>query len=403
MHTSNPANPVDSESSSAENSSNPGELDIFAAILLLRAHRVRIVVSALVALCLMAVYTFEVTPRFSATATVIIPQKNTSAAGLALQAAAGLDLVGGGNEIFEDILKSRTVAERLIAQFQLKQHYKTPTMELTEKILTSRTLTTSSKEGLLAISVQDEDPKMAAALANGYVTQLDAVNRQLAIGEAAQQRRYFEQEMIKEKDHLADAEVALKLSEEKTGVVEPTMQVQASISAVETTRAQLRARQVQLGALLQSETSQNPDVIRVRGEIASIEAQLQALQLQGGPEAGTPTAKNPERVLIYVRNLREVKFHEALFELLSREYATAKEQESKDISAVEILDPAIPADHKTWPPRRLYCLGALLFGALGAVAYTFLEKVVRTIILNPENKARYREVAAGATSGKTAL
>ena len=296
--------------------------------------------------------------------------------------------MGGGNELYDDILKSHAVTGRLIARFNLKQHYGAMDLEGAEKALASRTVLTATTEGLIQITVQDEDPKLAADVANAYAEELDYENHQLANSQVSQQRRYFEQEMIKEKNALADAEVVLKQSEEKTGVIEPGLQVQAGLGAIENTRAQLRLRQVELGALEQSETSENPDIIRVRGEIASIESQLRALQSEGGPEAGTPTAKNPERVLAYVRNLREVKFHEAVFDLLSREYVTAKEQESKDISSVEVLDRAVPAEHKTWPPRTVYCLAACFFGVFFGIAYTVVEKIFQTIARNPANRAR---------------
>ncbi len=341
----------------------------------------------------MIAFTLLVKPRFSASASIIIPQQNASSAGLALQAAAGLDLVGGGNEIYLDILKSRTVADRLIAQFNLQQRYKTPDLAQTETALAARTTTSIAKEGLLQVSVEDEDPKMAADLANAFLAELDQENQQLAIGSASQQRRYYEQEMIKEKDALADAEIALKLSEEKSGVLEPSMQVQANLGATETTRAQLRARQVQLGALLQSETPQNPEVVRVQAEVASLESQLQALQSQGGPSAGTPTSRAPAAVLTYIRNARDVKFHETLFELLSRQYSTAKEQEAKNVSMVEILDKATPPEHKSWPPRTIYCIAAFFLGGLLGIVWTSLEALLKTILHNPENQARLKSSA----------
>ena len=250
----------------------------------------------------------------------------------------------------------------------------------------------------MQVSVEDEDPKMAADLANAYIAELDRENQQLAIGSAGQQRLYFEREMVKEKNALADAEIALKLSEEKNGVLEPNVQLQASIGATENTRAQLRARQVELGALLQGETQQNPEVIRVQGEIASLESQLRALESQGGPAAGTPTSKAPAQVLDYVRNAREVKFHETLFELLSSQYATAKEQEAKNVSMVEILDKATPPERKFWPPRTLYCIAAFVVGGFLAIVWTSLETLFKVIVRNPENRVRLSATANGINS-----
>ena len=223
MQSQLPVNPATQEIDAAAPVPHPaaqaGELDLFAFFLLLRAHRLRIVIWAFTALLLMVAFTLLVKPRFLASASIIIPQQNSSAAGLALQAAAGIDLVGGGNEIYLDVMKSRTVTDRLISEFHLQQRYKTPDLAQTETTLAARTSTAIAKEGLLQVSVEDEDPKMAADLANAYIAELDRENQQLAIGSAGQQRLYFEREMVKEKNALADAEIALKLSEEKNGVL----------------------------------------------------------------------------------------------------------------------------------------------------------------------------------------
>ncbi len=384
--------PVQPAAEAVTEPSPGGELDLFAFFLVLRSHWMRIVLCAFGAMLLMVAYTLTVKPRFAATASMLIPQQNTSAAGLALQAAAGMDLIGGGNELFIDILKSRAVLDRIIDQYNLRQAYGTKELARTEAALSASTTLSASREGLLQVSVQDVDPKRAADIANSYLAELDRENQELAIGSASQQRRYFEQEMVKEKNALADAEVNLKELEEKSGVLEPGAQAQAGLSATENTRAQLRARQVELGALLQSETPQNPDVLRVRGEVASLEAQLQALQSQGGPAAGTPATKAPSQVLEYVRRAREVKFHEALFEMLARQYSTAKEQEAKNVSMIEVLDKATPPERKSWPPRTIYCLAAFLAGAIFAIAYTIIERIVRTIARNPRNRERYQEL-----------
>ena len=267
----------------------PGELDLFSIVLVLRANLLRILLFGVLGLGLMAAYVLTVKPQFTASASIIIPQgvANASAASL-LQAASGLDLLGGGNEVYIDILRSRTVADEIISRFNLKKKYGAPEDSVAELFLGKQSQISVSREGLLTISVIDTDPKLAAGIANAYVEAFDHLNQKLAISSATQQRRYFEQEMIREKDALADAEVALQQSQEKSGVVEPLQQAQASLSATEMTRATLRARQVELQAMLQGATDQNPEVVRLRAEISGLEGQIGAMQNGGGLSAGTP-------------------------------------------------------------------------------------------------------------------
>jgi uncharacterized protein involved in exopolysaccharide biosynthesis len=305
----------------------------------------------------------------------------------------GLDLGGGGaSEVYEDILESRTVADRLIEQYRLKDIYKTKYLLATEKELASRTKIVTSKEGLIRVTVQDEDPKRAADLANSYLTELDRMNEGLAITSAGQQRLYFEREMVKEKDALADAEVELKKTQEATGILSPVTQVAGNLGAIEQVRAQLRVRQVQLGALLQGATSENPNVIRLQAEISGLESQLQAMQsgAGGGMATGIPTSKTPERALEYIRKEREVKFHEAVFALLAKQYELAKQEEAKTVSMIEVLDRAIVPERKSWPPKTVFCLLGLVAGALVGVVWTLVEAFVQTVMANPDNQKKYQ-------------
>ncbi len=81
-----------------------------------------------------------------------------------------------------------------------------------------------------------------------------------------------------------------------------------------------------------------------------------------------PTAKVPELTLIYVRAAREVKYHEALYELLLRQYESAKLDESRSAPLMQVVDYARVPDTKSGPRRMLLtALAALLGGFLGTM------------------------------------
>jgi tyrosine-protein kinase Etk/Wzc len=373
--------------------SKRGELDLFLLAMLVKRKGRRTILMAVAGLFVVLFALFFTKPRYSATAALLVPQPSSSGASIALKLAmGGLDLGGGTSEVYQDILESRTVADRLIAQYRLKDVYKVNSQLVAEKVLASRTKIVTSKEGLVKVTVQDEDPKRAADMANSYLAELDRMNEGLAITSAGQQRLYFEREMVKEKDALANAEVELKKTEEETGMLVPQSQTAANLGAIEQTRAQLRVRQVQLGALLQGATPENPNVLRLQAEISGLESQLQAMQNgSGGTIAtGIPTSKTPERALEYIRKEREVKFHEAVFGLLAKQYELAKQEEAKTVSMIEVLDSATVPEHKTWPPKTLFCLLGVVGGALFGVAWTLLESFLQTIMSNPDNQKKYQ-------------
>jgi tyrosine-protein kinase Etk/Wzc len=372
------------------------EVDLLTVVLLLRKDVTHIILFAIAGFVLMLIVVLTTKPIFSSTAILLVPQGNPTASSLALQlATGGLDLTGGGYEIYQDILRSRTVADGLIDQYDLKKVYGVKTMTGARAVLAQRTLIESAKEGLVRVTVEDVDAKRAADLANSYLAELDKTNQQLAVTSAGQQRAYFEREMVKEKNALADAEVELKRTQEETGVLVPQSQAMANLSSVETTRAQIRFREVQLGALLQGATEQNPEVIRLHAEITGLERQLQGMQTGGGGSiSGLPTSKTPEIALKTLRNAREVKFHETLFEMLARQYEGAKQNEAKTISMIEVLDRAVPAEHKNWPPRALFCLIGLLGGGVIGICVSLFRLFLQNVRSNPENQKHYAAISS---------
>ena len=97
-------------------------------------------------------------------------------------------------------------------------------------------------------------------------------------------------------------------------------------------------------------------------------ASYQLATLQKGRVGDTgltiPTSKVPQVQLDYVRKEREVKYHEALFEMLSRQYEAARLDEARDAPLVQVLDPPSWPDTKSSPRRMLIALAGLLTGLL---------------------------------------
>ncbi len=397
LETEDIARPFDREPLAL--ASTPGELDLFPFLIMLRSRLWLITGCTVLGLVIAAIYANTRKPRYEATASILIPQQNTpSAANQALQAATGLNLLGGGFEVYLDILHSRNVQDRLIDQFHLEDHYRVHSIEATESELFQRTTAVVGKEGLLLVTVQDEDPKTAADLANAYFTVLSQLNAHLGITAASQLRRFYEGEMIHEKDALADAEVALEQSQQKTGVLEPQQQASAEMGAEESTRAQLRARQIELQGLLQGATPANPNVVRLQSQIAGLEAQLNAFQSTGGPGEGTPASRQPQQALDYIRKQREVKFHEALLDMITRQFDQARQQESKDISMLEVLDAARTSPFPSWPNRWKWTLIGGVVGLGIGLLLAGLQAIYVVLMSNPINRRRIHQLIRGTAT-----
>jgi uncharacterized protein involved in exopolysaccharide biosynthesis len=240
------------------------------------------------------------------------------------------------------------------------------------KRLASLSSIAAGKDSLIKISVDDLDRKRAAALANAYVDELYKQTNRLALTESAQRRLFFERQLAAERNALATAEAALKATQERTGVLHVSAQVEAVIRSIAQMRAEISGREVALQSLKTGATDRNPEVVRQETELAALRVQLLKLEASAaGHRAGDPSipaSRVPEVGLEYMRALRELKYHETLFELLTRQYEMARIDEAKESPLIQVVDPAVPPERKSWPPRALFVIaGTLGFGLVGCV------------------------------------
>jgi len=192
------------------------------------------------------------------------------------------------------------------------------------------------------------------------------------------------------KNNLADAEQALKETEQKTGLIQLDGQAKAIIEAVVKLRALMAAKEVELHAMRLFSTEQNPDVILGEQQLSGLRAQLALLEKQsGGPgNVQVPVGNVPEAGLQYVRKLRDVRYAETIFDMLAKQYEAARLDEAKTAAIIQVLDPAIEPDRKSSPPRTLIIVIVTLLGFFGSAGYILLAEALSRVRLNPDVNAR---------------
>jgi uncharacterized protein involved in exopolysaccharide biosynthesis len=255
-----------------------------------------------------------------------------------------------------------------VSTFRLREVYKVKAVSDARKSLASRTVFSTGKDSLIKIAVEDEDPKRAAALANSYIEELHKQTNRLAVTESAQRRMFFEKQLDSQKKMLADAETAFRATQERTGVLQVSSQVESVIRALTEVRAEIASREVALYAFKSGATVQNPEVIRQEAELTALRGQQRKLEASTAKNQGDPfisTSRVPKLGLEYLRALRDLQYNEALFELLSKQYEIARIDEAKDAPVIQVVDSAVPPERKSWPPRAILTIaGTLGFGLL---------------------------------------
>lgn len=384
-------------------SSPTSGVDLFDLIFVLSDARKRIATYVLVAMIIGATLAVLIKPTFTASALIMPPQQGQSSlTSLLGQLGSLASLAGVGSQVkspadmYIGVLESRTIADHLIDKFQLQSLYKTKTMEDTRVVLKKYSKFIATKDGLIHITVEDHSPTRASDMTNAYVDELYLLNSRLAVTEAAQRRVFFDEELASEKNKLTAAEDALKQMEERTGVIQITGQAETIIRSLAQVRAEIAAREVELQATRIFATDQNPEAMRLQEEINTLRDQLSKLETD--PRASQLNAGNlqaglvPSLGLEYARKLRDVRFNEALFELLTKQYEAARIDEAKAAPLIQVVDRAVPPDKKSSPHRVLLTLGFGFLGFLLACIVSITSRTLDRMERVPEYAAKVRRV-----------
>ena len=361
------------------------QLHLLDLLVVLAEHKWLVIGTPVITGTVALVASLFITPSFTSTLKLMPPQQQSSSGVAAMLgslgsltgAAGGLAGLKNPNDLYVGMLESRTVGDSLIKRFSLHARYDTKTMDDTRKTLAGATeIANGSKDGFISISASDRDPVVAAALANAYGEELAKLTQTIALTEASQRRLFFEKQLQNVRDELANAELALRKTQEKTGLIKPDSQVQAIIANAAQLRGTIAAKEVQLKSIRTFATDQNPELLRVQEELRALRGQLAQLESSGPGKDGdfmVAPGKIPEVGVEYVRSARNVKYYETIFELLAKQFELSKIDEAKESTLIQVLDKAIPAERKSKPSRVKITLAGIFAGAMLGVVIALLR------------------------------
>lgn len=351
-----------------------------------------------VAIC-MALVSIRIPNMYKAVAQILPPQQSQSTT-----AAAMLNQLGGlagpvsgalgiknPNELYIGLFSSRTVADKLIARFDLKKYYKQEMSEKTRKFLQMRTNFIAGKNNLISIEVEDRDPKFAATLANAYVEELGKLLNTLAVTEASQRRIFFERELKKAKDQLTDVESTLKSTLATKGVVSIDGQSRAIVEMTARLRAQITAKEIQLASMKAFVTTDNQEYKRGYQELLSMRSELDKLE-NGVAQSGEREGNTDKQTgLDNVKLLRDVKYNQMLYEMLAKQYEIARLDEAKDAPIIQVLDKAVEPETKSKPNRTKMVVISSVITFFFALLWVFIREGIRSN-REPEFENKIREL-----------
>lgn len=356
------------------------------------AENARLLVYGPIVLALAAVgIAFLFKPVYEAETRFMPPQQQQQGTAAALMAQlgglagmAGMGSAGkGSTEMYIGLLKSRTIADRLIEQFSLMKHPSVKTREDAREILEKVTRISAGRDGLITVKVVSKIPRLSAAMANAYVAELSLLNDRLAVTEAQGRRQFLEKELAKIKDNLAKAEIALS----NAGVSEGALKFNPATvgQGVAAIKAQLTAKELSLASMRGYLTENSMDFRLAQQEVSALRAQLDKL------EKTQPSGENAE----YVRLYRDFKYQEVLFEQMSKQYELARVDELREGAVIQVVDVAVPPERKSNTHKAIIALVAWLLSGVLLLVYVFMRRALGNASQTPEGAPRITAIRSG--------
>jgi len=379
----NPENPTSREQKLAS-------IDLLSLLaLLLRKRRQLLLWTVVAALggILLAIFW---RPYYTSMAIIMPPQQQQSIASVLssqipqLAGAGSLAGVGLKNpgDMYVGIMQGQTVTDSVIVKLQLDSVFHQKLHSGTRSALQRAVSFESSRDGLIRITATASTPKLASDIANAYVDALYSLNSRLAITEAGQRRLFYQQQVDDERQQLTTAEDSLKATQQQTGMIQLSGQTELLLRDIATVRSQITNKEVELRSLGTFAAAENPEVQQAQQELDALRGQLGRLENSrraasvGSLSSVSSASEVPAAGLTYLRKLRDVQYHETLYSLLTKQLEAARIDEAKSAPVLQVVDHAMPADHKTGPSRIVIVLLTTVAGCFTCVLFILVGAIL---------------------------
>lgn len=393
---------------------------------LLWANRRLLRNALLIGLAAGALIALVIPPRYDSTVQLMPPDSPSNGgmamlAALAAKSAGGMGAMAGealgiksSGALFVGILRSRTVEDRLVDRFQLKQAYGVKLEEDACKKLAQNTEAGDDrKSGIITLTVSDRDRQRARGMANAYVEELNRLVAELSTSSAHRERVFLEERLSAVKQDLDQASRELGEFSSQNATLDVKEQGRAMVEAAATLQGALIAAESQRQALEAIYTRNNVRVRAAEAQAAELRKQLEKLGgkaagpesegLRSGDAASSDSVypslrKFPLLGMKYEDLYRRAKIEEAVFEALTQEYETAKVEEAKETPTVKMLDEANAPERRSFPPRTLIALMCGFATVLAASAWLFVRRQWERTDTSDPRKQLAQEVFRGVNS-----
>lgn len=336
-------------------------------------YRKLVILVPLAATALAVVYALMQPNVYTARTKFLPPAQPSGGLSAALQgslatAAGATDLLGASKAsmLYVELLKLDSLRDQVIDRLKLQERYHTTSRQALYQLLGGMVAVQAGKEGIITLSVDDTDPKLAAEMANAHVEELKRLSIRMSTSGASNNKGFLEDQLARTREELTQAENALKAFQQKYKTVDVTQQVAVASGTLASLTTQLTAQELKLDSLRQTYADTSQEVMAARRALEALRGKIASLRGSGDSGVLPGFEKIPERGQEYLQLMRRFKSVEAVYESLTKQFETARINAENNVSSIVVVQKAVPPELKSGPKRAKMVLSALMMSLLAA-------------------------------------
>lgn len=299
------------------------------------------------------------------------------------------------------ILQSRSVSEKVIDKFNLREVYEIDDDKPIEDVideLENNINFNVEDEGNIVISVTDKSPQRASKMANYYITILNEMSIELATKEAKNNREFIEKRFFEIQKTISELEDSLKNFSKNYNVLEIKEQVKGALSVAAQLKAEVESAKIERDLLKNNFGEEHPAVLQANLKLNELNKRLSSMQFGNDKNFSSsvsffiPFEKIPETGILYLRLTRDYDIQNKLLEFVYPIYEQAKIEEQKNIPVVVVVDPAIPPQKKSSPKRTLIVAVTFFLSFFISIIYVLTQDFLDNL---KNDEVRYKKIKEG--------
>ncbi len=315
--------------------------------------------------------------RYISEAKIII-ERTDMAAGTAMDITSLLSGASGGNRMDQMQLRSYLLSvdmlKKLDEKLDLRGHYSDPSRDLLSRMwnkdakqewfykyyLSRTSVEFDDYSGVLVISVQAYDPKMAKAIASTLVQEGESFMNELGHAMAREQVAFLEGQVTEMGRKALEKRRELIDFQNQKGVLAPQSAAEALQGNIYRLEAQLTDLKSRKSAMLGYLSPEAPSVVELDMQIRAVEKQIQQEQSRLTSPKGQTLNSTAEE---YQRIEFSAKFAEDVYKTGLVALEKGRIEALRTLKKIAVIQaPTLP--QYPWEPRRLYNIVVFILSAL---------------------------------------